>query len=140
MDEQKQTEEVVNQGVGENVAPTNTKPELTEEQKAKLNQQREFFYRLRQGATFLKFIYNDIERQKKEHLNRTQRRRFEKELRKGNFSKELIEVYTEKIAEIEAYIETQMNPKPVEQVDGAEFYKQLKEKEAKGELKEEKKA
>ncbi len=137
MQEQNSTEEVKAPGV-EVVTPTNEKPVLTEEQLAKLNQQKEFFYRLRQGGTFLKFIYNDIERQKKENLNRPQRRRFEKELKKGVFSKELVEIYTAKCAEIEAYIDEQVNPKP--EVDGVEFYKNLKEQEARGELKDETKA
>jgi hypothetical protein len=144
MDDKNTTEETKTPGVGENVAPTTVesttqKHVLTDEQKEKLEQQRKFFYNLRKGANFLKFIYNDIERQKKDHLNRAQRRRFEKELRKGNFSKELIEIYSARIEEIEKYIEEQMNPKPVEkvaEVDGAQFYADLKAKEAKGELKE----
>jgi len=140
MDETNRTEETTMPGVGENVAPTvPTQPALTEEQVEQLKKQKQFFYRLREGGTFLKFIFNDIERQKKEHLNRAQRRRFEKELRKGDFSKELVEVYTNQIEQIEAYIDQQLNPKPVEtpkEVDAVEYYKELKEKEAKGELKE----
>lgn len=139
MEENKQTEEVSNLGSGENVAPETKKPELSAEEKEKLRQQKEFFYRLRQGATFLKFIYNDIERQKKEHLNRAQRRRFEKELRKGNFSKELVEVYYTQIDKIEAFITEQLNPtpKPVE-VDGAKLLEEMRAKEAeKGNVKEE---
>lgn len=144
MDETKRTEETTMPGVGENVAPTApTQPALTEEQVAKLKQQKEFFFRLRQGGTFLKFIFNDIERQKKQHLNRAQRRRFEKELRKGDFSKELIDVYTSQIEDIEKYIDEQLNPKPVaevKEVDGAEYLAELRAKEARGELKEEPKA
>lgn len=136
MESQKPTEEVVKTGVAETVAPTTDKPELNEEQISQLKKQREFFFRMRQGGYFLKFIYNDIERQKKEHLNRPQRRRFEKELRKGVFSKELVEVYTAQIEQIEAFIESQLNPKPAQEVDGAQFYADLKAKEAKGELKE----
>lgn len=137
MDEQKRTEETTMPGVGANVTPTvNEQPALTEEQLAQLKKQKEFFFRMRQGGYFLKFIYNDIERQKKEHLNRPQRRRFEKELRKGVFSKELVEVYTAQIEQIEEFINQQINPKVVEEVDGAKFYADLKAKEAKGELKE----
>lgn len=140
MEEQKPTEEVVKPVVVENVAPT-AKPELTEEQKTKMKEQQQFFFRMRQAGAFLKFIYNDIERQKSENLNRAQRRRFEKELKKGRFSRELVDVYLGHVTEIEAYIEEQLNPKPkAPEVDGAEFYKALKEKEARGEVIEEPKA
>ena len=133
MQEENKTEETINPGVSENVAPTTPtaeKPELSEEEIAKLNKQKEFFYRLRQGGTFLKFVYNHIEQQKKDHQNRAQRRRFEKELRKGVFSKELVEIYVEKMAEIEAYIEEQMNPKPKAQVvdDPVKTLAELREK------------
>ncbi len=135
MEENKSTEEVKAKGVGENVAPATetkaeTKPELTEEQKVKLEQQRQFFYRLREGGAFLKFIDNDLKRQEREHLNRAQRRRFEKEIRKGRFSREIIEVYMARITEIEAYIANELNPKPVvEEVDGAKLIEQMRAKE-----------
>lgn len=147
--------------------------EKAEKAKKEHEAKQKAYSMLQQGAYFMKFIYDDIERQKREQLNRPQRRRFEKELRKGMFSRELIEVYASKVdqgldwieknvnnagqtvnkiathyktngfenpeflkAILEDYFKGQFVLKGDEpkEVDGEEFYKELKEKEAKGEL------
>lgn len=83
--------------------------EKAEKQKEQLAKKQKAYEMLQQGAYFIKFIYDDIERQKKEQLNRPQRRRFEKELRKGIFSKELVEVYLGKIDVALDWIEKNIN-------------------------------
>jgi hypothetical protein len=116
-----------------NVAPAT--PEPTPEEKAKLEKQQTFFKNLRLGAYFLQFIRQDIDKQAKNHFNRTQRRRFERELRGGIFSKELIDVYSTKIDAILNYIDEKLNPKPAEApVDGVDLYAEAKKLEAEGKL------
>jgi len=78
-------------------------------QKEELEKKQKAYQMLQQGAYFMKFIYDDIERQKRENLNRSQRRRFSKDLRKGTFSKELIEVYAGKIDQAIDWIEQNLN-------------------------------
>lgn len=85
------------------------KEKQEEKQKKELEKKQKAYEMLQQGAYFMKFIYDDIERQKKEHLNRPQRRRFEKELRKGIFSRELVEVYAGKIDVSLQWIEQNIN-------------------------------
>lgn len=83
--------------------------EKEEKQKKELMAKQKAYSMLQQGAYMMKFIYDDIERQKKQQLNRPQRRRFEKELRKGIFSKELIEVYASKVDQALDWIEKNAN-------------------------------
>lgn len=106
-----------------NAPEVQTQPELTPEQRQKMENQQKLYKILQQGGLFLKFIHNDMERMKKDKLNRAQRRRFERGLSKGEFSRELIETYYERLQEIQAYIDSQLNPQP--SVDGAEFYENL---------------
>lgn len=64
------------------------------EQRKRLNK----YYRLvRLGAEFIKFVYNDLDQQKKQQVNRAQRRRLTKELRKRYISPELVNLYAQKI-------------------------------------------
>lgn len=102
------------------------KPEMSKEEKDKLLKQQEYFKTLQRGAYFISFVHQDIEKMKKEQIDRSQRRRLAKDLRKGIFSKELVEVYMEKIEQINQYIEDQLNPKPVP-VDGVKFYEKAKQ-------------
>lgn len=104
-----------------------TKPELSEEEKAKLEQQQEFFRNLRRGGMFLQFVLKDINAQVKDNLNRSQRRRIQKELRKGIISRELAQLYLDKAQMINDYIEEKLNP-PTE-VDGAKLYEEAKKAE-----------
>jgi len=113
-------------------------PELTPEQKTQMEKQKEFFQKIRLGGYFLQFVHEDLQRQKKAQGNRHQRRRLERELRKGEISPELVNAYVAKIDMIMEYFEEKLNPKPIEpvqEVDEAEFYAQAKEAEAKGEIK-----
>lgn len=105
-----------------------SKPELTKEQKEKLENQQRLYKILQQGGLFLKFIHNDLEKQRKDHLNRSQRRRTERSISKGQFTPEMIELYYERLQEIQDYIASQLSPK--EPIDGAKFYQDLKDKQA----------
>lgn len=151
------------------------KAKEAEKQKIQLEKKKKAYQMLQTGAYFMKFIFDDIERQKKDHMNRPQRRRFTKELRKGIFSKELVDVYASKIDQAMEWIDSNLNNptqtknkiathyhtqgykngeflksilqnffkgkfllpgEEVKEVDGADYYKDLKEKEAKGKLSE----
>lgn len=88
---------------------TKQKVKKAEKEKKDLIKKQKTYIMLQQGAYFMKFIYNDIERMKKDFMNRTQRRRFTKELRKGIFSPELIDVYLGKIDQAVDWIEKNLN-------------------------------
>lgn len=89
--------------------------EVAEKKNVELAKKQKAFEMLQQGGYFMKYIYDDIQRQKQEQMNRPQRKRFERELRKGIFSKELVEVYVTKIDSVKKYIDDQLNPKEVKQ-------------------------
>lgn len=94
---------------------TNLKKKI--EDKQKLKQQKKYYQLLQEGALFLNFIYQDLQREKK-NINRHQRRRFEKELYKdGKFSPEMIEFYSKKLDVILNWIKTQKNHKKVKKVE-----------------------
>ena len=120
-----------------NAQSTEAKPELTAEQRGKLERQNRLYTHIQQGGLFLRFIHNDLERQKREHFNRAGRRRLERELSKGVFSRELIETYYPKLEEITDYIQTELglkNTATPEPVDGADYLAKLREQEANGTL------
>ena len=81
-----------------------------ENEKIALDKKKKVYEMFQQGAFFMKFIYDDLEKQKKENLNRPQRRKFEKDLKKGIFSKELIQVYAAKIDVALDWIEKRSTP------------------------------
>jgi len=137
--------------------------------------QQKYYDDLQKGYRFIQFIYDDIERAKKQQVNRAQRRRFEKKIKSGRFSREMIDEYGKKIVEINQFIKEQdiISDKQAElnkvkaqkeaekkqketlkkkqqesikkiqndnkdAVDGKQYYDNLKKKEAKGELPEQK--
>jgi len=137
--------------------------------------QQKYYDDLQKGYRFLQFIYEDIERMKKGQVNRAQRRRFEKKLAKGSFSREMVNEYGKKVVEINQFIKEQeiisdkqaeLNKQKAKEeqekkqkeaikkkqqesikkiqndnkdaVDGKKYYDDLKKKEAKGELPEQK--
>ena len=112
------------ESVKENVTPeTETPPpvpskkELTAEERIQLEQKKKAFEEFKRGALLLKYILQDIEKQKRQQYNRTQRRRFEKELNKGYISKELFDHYSAQIDVISEWIDNQLAPKQAP-VDG----------------------
>ena len=69
----------------------------------------EYFMTLKQGAAFLKFIYDDLEKQKKGNFNRDQRRRIERHLKdNGKINAEIVQHYASKVDSILAYIQKEM--------------------------------
>jgi hypothetical protein len=87
------------------VQVSKTKPK---EQKVQITESQQKYYDdLQKGYRFLQFIYDDIERMKKQHVNRAMRRRFEQKLSKGRFSREMVDEYGKKIVEINQFIKEQ---------------------------------
>ena len=138
MEENTQQEESIDQV---NVIKTEDKviPVAPTQEQLTMEQQRKFFTLVKHGALFLKFIRADINKQKDKYMNRTQRRRFEKEISEAIFSKELIEVYSAKVDQIIGFIDEAMNPKPkeeVKEVDGVEFLNNAQRLASEGKLNE----
>ena len=69
--------------------------------------QQKYYDDLQKGYRFLQFIYEDLERQKKQQANRKQRRRFEKKLGEGRFSREMVDQYGKRVVEINQFIKDQ---------------------------------
>lgn len=84
------------------------------QQYQQLKKMKKFYKIIKQGAWFLEYILQDLDKQKKQQLNRAQRRRFEKTLKDGQISREMIEHYSKKIDQVFTYIKMQkkMNKKP----------------------------
>lgn len=81
------------------------------EQKKKLKQMREYYKIVKCGLEFIKFVQGDIADQKKNKINRAQRRRFERELSKeGKLTPEIVQSYAARVDNVLAYIEMQTNP------------------------------
>jgi hypothetical protein len=126
-----------------------------------MEKQKDFFQKIRLGGYFLQFVREDLQRQKNSQVNRHQRRRLDRELRKGEISPELVNAYVAKIEMILQYFDEKLNPKRdaivkdaegvcsdgtkiriidgvaykvVEEVDGADFYANAKKAEAEGKL------
>jgi len=75
-----------------------------------LRKAKRFYSFLKAGATFAKFIQDDIKRQEN-GMNRHQRRRFEVELNeKGVFSPELVSYYQGKIDWLLSEVDKRLNP------------------------------
>jgi len=79
-----------------------------------LRKAKSYYNLIKAGATFIKFVQEDLKRQENE-MNRHQRRRFETELNKdGVLSPELVEFYQKKIDWVLMNIHQRLNPpKPV---------------------------
>jgi len=69
--------------------------------------QQKYYNDLQRGYRFIQFIYDDIDRAKKQQVNRAQRRRFEKKLKSGRFSREMVDEYGKKIIDINQFIKEQ---------------------------------
>ena len=86
------------------------KPELTPEEKVKYEKQKEYFKILQSGAYFLKFVEDDLNKQRKQQNNRPERRRIEKSIKKGQINSDVINLYSTKIDEVLDYINERLNP------------------------------
>ena len=72
--------------------------------KLEMKKLQQYYVHLRCGALFMKYIYNDLENQKKT-MNRAQKKRFETLLKHdGKFSAEIINKYKEQVDSIDKYI------------------------------------
>ncbi len=84
------------------------------EKRAQLKKLKDFkrYYKVvKAGQLFIEFIQQDIAQQKREKMNRHQRRRFEKQLSKdGQLTPEIVQTYKLKIDNVLRYIEMQTNP------------------------------
>ncbi len=84
------------------------------ENRKKLKQYKKYYNYVKAGQAFLQFIFEDIAQQKKDKVNRAQRRRFEKTLRKeGKLTPEMVQHYRMKIENVLRYIDMQINPPKV---------------------------
>lgn len=108
-----------------------------QEEKLQLKKMQRYYNLLREGATFMKFIYEDLQKNGK-NMNRHQRRRFERQLsKKGQFNKEVVDYYASRIDSVLNQIDARLNPpKKRKTIDAAKWYENLKKKEAQGKLKE----
>jgi len=101
--------------------------EAKEEKKINVTEDQKKFYELLQGGYyFIKYIYQDLEKQRKAKVNRAQRRRFEQQLKKMRFDEEFIDVYGKQIEDIVKFVEKQNIIK--KEVDGEKFYQDAKKK------------
>lgn len=76
-------------------------------QKRDLKKAKQYYRLCQAGALFLKYIYDDIEKQKKDNVNRHQRRRIETHLKKtGRLNPEIVNTYYAQVTNILTYIET----------------------------------
>ena len=80
-----------------------------------LKKAKSYYSLVKAGATFIKFVQEDLKRQEND-MNRHQRRRFESELNKeGVLSPELVEFYQKKIDWVLMNIHQRLNPPKVQQ-------------------------
>lgn len=77
-------------------------------QKAELVRLQKYYDMLRAGASFIQAIRNDM-KQQGEKMNRSQRRRFEKTLVKGEFTEELVNHYKDNLNRILKDIDKKLN-------------------------------
>ncbi len=82
------------------------------QQKEQLKKMKEYYQIVQNGAYFLRFIYDDLAKMKKEQFNRKQRRRFVVQLeQKGQFNREIIDFYSKRVDEILTNINNQKGDK-----------------------------
>lgn len=110
------------------------KPQEVKDQEAKgerkinITEDQQKFYDLLQGGYyFMKYILQDLEKQRKQKINRPQRRRFEQQIRKARFDQEFIDVYGKQVKDIVKFMAKQNIVK--KEVDGAKFYQDAKKKQ-----------
>ena len=100
-------------------------------QRNQLKKMQKYYKILQSGALFIDFIRKDL-KEKKNAMNRHQRRRFEKTLMKGDLTPEIINHYSHRVDAILKSINAQLNPpKKKKEIDGKKFYDTLKKQEKK---------
>jgi len=82
-------------------------------QKQQLIKAKKYYKLIQEGALFLKFIQNDMNKMKKKQVNRHMRRRFEKALGEFKLNEETLQYYQVKVDSILNYINGQLNPPKV---------------------------
>jgi len=81
------------------------------EARKNLKKYKTYYKAVKAGQLFIQFIQQDIAQQKKNKVNRAQRRRFEKDLcQRGILTEEMVQYYKAKIDNTLAYINMQLNP------------------------------
>jgi len=81
-------------------------------QRKELKKIQRFYLLLQAGGAFLQYVHNDLNKMKKDKMNRSQRRRFEVQLEKqGKLSGEMVQYYKTKIDDILLKIDFQLKPK-----------------------------
>lgn len=80
-------------------------------QKAQSLKMKKYYEIVQAGASFLKYIHEDLDRQKKS-MNRSQRRKWEVSLKhKGEFNAEMIQTYANHIDKVLAKINKSLEKK-----------------------------
>jgi len=101
-------------------------------EKAKLEQMQKYYEIVRCGATFIKFVQDDLNKKMDTTMNRHDRRRMNKSLQKGEITKEIVVHYSKEADRILGLIDGRLNPvKQTKPIDGAKVYKNLCKKEKK---------
>lgn len=104
-----------------NETPEQVKPELSDEQKKKLEEAKLYYSIVRSGQVFLEFVMKDLNNKVNSQYNRAERRRMQKDLKKGILSEEVITLYADRIDEITKYLGDQLEViKKASQVDKTE--------------------
>jgi hypothetical protein len=99
------------------------------EEMLKLEKMKKYYEILRCGASFIKFIQDDLNKVQNDTMNRHQRRRLQKTLQKGEITADIVNHYSSEVDRILALVNGRLNPtKPV---DGAKLYADAKKKEKK---------
>ena len=103
----------------------------TKAQREKMIKMQEYYKILKCGAVLIDYIYKDLEKQKKDHMNRHRRRRFEKSLKHdGKYNEEIVKYYSQQIDTILKQVNESLNPpKKKKELDGSKVYEQLKKQE-----------
>jgi len=80
-------------------------------QKEQLAKAKKYYEILRSGATFLKYVHEDLMKERN-LIPRSQRRRIEDSIiKKGQFTKEIVNRYKDKIDDVLQYIQIQETKK-----------------------------
>lgn len=130
MSEQNQEIEdaVITEETKDAVAPTLSK-EAEQKKREDLEYHRKYFQLIQQGGMFIKFIAKDLERQRKEKINRASRRRIEKALQKGIFTQDVIDAYYHKLNHIIAFFHQELKNMETPEVDAVEMYEKANAQE-----------
>jgi len=86
------------------------KKQQAKKQKKELIRAKKYYEMVGMGALFIQYIQNDIKQMKKEQVNRKQRRRFDKAIKKLELNKEMVEHYKQKAEYMLKWVNIQLNP------------------------------